>query len=597
MKKILKNLLIVSTLVFSSFLFLDKSFAKNSYYNNQKNYKNSSQDKIPRIGTIITWNGRVWVPSQYIGIGNLPNGNRPGNQMVWDGRRWRHRFNDDPTTEPGEIAITAGVGLLADDQIGGTIFNEGILSVDIGTASNQIPFINDSGDLEIEGFFKSINGGIMFPDGSIQTTASEGIEGPAGPIGPSGPAGPQGIDGEIGPAGEQGVAGEIGAQGIQGERGLEGPIGLPGIPGLPGAQGPIGLTGQIGPVGPQGIQGEQGSTGIDGAIGPKGDQGETGTQGPIGLTGQTGAVGQQGIQGEQGSTGIDGAIGPKGDQGETGTQGPIGLTGQTGAVGQQGIQGEQGSTGIDGAIGPKGDQGETGTQGPIGLTGQTGPVGPQGIQGEPGLDGSDANVTIFAGTGIISSNVEENVIVNGDTISINIGIEPGQIPQLDATGKLPIETIPDTNSSAELKVAYLKDVKPSGVHGGTCTAGLWLTRDLNTIEGDTGIVILSNNEFTLQPGTYDVTGFAPAFITRGHKAKILEATLLTDILVGSTAYSNNASPTSNTSDLNGIIEITQATTFKIVHRCELTSETYAFGYAVNFGADEVYTQLKIIKIK
>ncbi len=79
------------------------------------------------------------------------------------------------------------------------------------------------------------NGGVRFPDGTVQTTAT--LVGPAGPSGHDGPAG------ATGPAG---AAGPQGAAGVQGPTGPQGDV---------GPQGPIGSTGPQGPVGPQGPAG------------------------------------------------------------------------------------------------------------------------------------------------------------------------------------------------------------------------------------------------------------------------------------------------------------------------------------------------------
>ena len=81
------------------------------------------------------------------------------------------------------------------------------------------------------------------------------------------------------------------------------------------------LQGEIGPQGPAGIDG---TNGTDGAQGPAGPQGETGPAGADGTNGTDGATGLQGPQGPAGTDGVDGATGP---QGETGPQGPPGPAG------------------------------------------------------------------------------------------------------------------------------------------------------------------------------------------------------------------------------------------------------------------------------
>lgn len=58
--------------------------------------------------------------------------------------------------------------------------------------------------LDVNGRIRSRTGGFVFPDGTVQTTASAGIPGPPGPPGPVGPIGPRGPEG---PRGLQGPPG------------------------------------------------------------------------------------------------------------------------------------------------------------------------------------------------------------------------------------------------------------------------------------------------------------------------------------------------------------------------------------------------------
>jgi hypothetical protein len=129
-------------------------------------------------------------------------------------------------------------------------------SVGIGTLSAESKLDVQGGNIKIW----SNGHGIVFSDGSIQTTATlEGPTGPSvtgptgadstvpGPMGPQGDQGPTGAQGDIGPTGPQGDIGPTGPQGDQGPT---------------GAQGIEGIQGDIGPTGPQGDQGPTGA-GID----------------------------------------------------------------------------------------------------------------------------------------------------------------------------------------------------------------------------------------------------------------------------------------------------------------------------------------------
>lgn len=86
---------------------------------------------------------------------------------------------------------------------------------------SQSLYVDPSGDigigtltpadkLSVEGAIESLDGGLRFPDGTLQTTATlpgpPGATGPQGPTGPTGPAGPPGqngitaLNGQFGPA-------------------------------------------------------------------------------------------------------------------------------------------------------------------------------------------------------------------------------------------------------------------------------------------------------------------------------------------------------------------------------------------------------------
>ena len=106
--------------------------------------------------------------------------------------------------------------------------------------------------LDVNGTIRSRVGGIEFPDGTTQTTATL--------VGPQGPQGTPGPQGEMGLPGPQGPMGPAGAQGA---------MGLPGPAGADGATGPQGPAGPEGPQGPSGVADlSQGLTFPGGGFGP-----------------------------------------------------------------------------------------------------------------------------------------------------------------------------------------------------------------------------------------------------------------------------------------------------------------------------------------
>lgn len=280
-----------------------------------------------------------------------------------------------------------------------------------------------------------------------------------------------------------------------------------------------------------------------------------------------------------------GAQGPQGPAGADGVQGPQGIQGP------QGLQGPAGPQGPQGLIGPAGANGINGLNGAMGATGAQGPQGLQGLKGDKGDAGDPGLVSLTAGNGILGGTI----LGNGGTIAVNTGNAAGQIPVIDSTGKLPASIIPDSGA----KVAFIKDIKPNGIHGGTCDpAKAWeQVRDLNSLSGDTSFVSLAANEVTLGAGTYIIEANAPAYLDGYHKAVLANAQTSEFILNGSNARSHNIAGGMESSHMEGQVVLTAPTRLVIKHRCSSLMNNAGFGAAVSFGVDEVYTQMKITKIK
>lgn len=144
------------------------------------------------------------------------------------------------------------------------------------------------------------------------------------------------------------------------------------------------------------------------------------------------------------------------------------------------------------------------------------------------------------------------------------------------------------------QTVYLKDVKSAATDGGTFTSGSWVTRTLNTVEGASSIVALSANQFTLQSGEYVIEASAPAFSVNNHKAKLYNITTAADTIIGS---SSDGSTSVDCSNIYTNVNLTSATTFEIRHQCQTTKSTNGLGTGGPQGVAEVYTQVKITKIK
>ena len=206
--------------------------------------------------------------------------------------------------------------------------------------------------------------------------------------------------------------------------------------------------------------------------------------------------------------------------------------------------------------------------------------------------GNDAflNITTDVGASGIAPLVANSVVSPGAVLTFYATV-PITGYSSDATF---LAAIPVT------KVAYLKDVKTSGTTGGTFTSGAWQTRTLNTVSGDSGIVSLSSNRFTLQSGKYKIHCSAPGNYVTSHKAKLVGdpgGTPFDAIIGTSEVVEGSASVKQTRSHVTGIVNITSATVYELQHRCSLTRATNGLGAAVTFGDSEIYTQCEITQIK
>lgn len=151
------------------------------------------------------------------------------------------------------------------------------------------------------------------------------------------------------------------------------------------------------------------------------------------------------------------------------------------------------------------------------------------------------------------------------------------------------------------QIAYLSDVKTIGTDGGSASANTVHTRDLNTIEGDSHIVSLSSNQFTLQRGKYAINAVAPSFKVQDNKAYIWSSAR-GYLLIGTSVYSDPA--TGNTgviAPVNGLVEVSASSeTFELRHYTNTANGTTGLGTAVNdtvANTSEVYSKVEIRKLR
>ena len=144
------------------------------------------------------------------------------------------------------------------------------------------------------------------------------------------------------------------------------------------------------------------------------------------------------------------------------------------------------------------------------------------------------------------------------------------------------------------RVARIRDEKAAGTSGGSSTAGGNATRDLNTVYGDSAIVSLSSNQFTLFPGTYEIEFDAPAYNARQHRAYLYSVTDAAEVDggLGSLEFADPA----QTRSMGGVkVTLTQAKTYELRHYTR-DADGIGLGIASTDGRASVFSQVKITKI-
>ena len=138
--------------------------------------------------------------------------------------------------------------------------------------------------------------------------------------------------------------------------------------------------------------------------------------------------------------------------------------------------------------------------------------------------------------------------------------------------------------------------KSSGTHGGQPpNTSAYNKRDLNTeIADPDGIVSISNNQFTLQAGTYYIHASVPGHRMNQHQARLTNATDGSVVQYGMSVYSSDGNAGNSISHVYARVTIGAAKAFEIQHRCTNT-DGEGYGLANSFGNNQIYTVVEIFK--
>jgi len=156
----------------------------------------------------------------------------------------------------------------------------------------------------------------------------------------------------------------------------------------------------------------------------------------------------------------------------------------------------------------------------------------------------------------------------------------------------------NTNMAHIIKpaVCILKDVKAYNADGGNATDGAFRTRDLNTIEGESWFVTLSDPNFTLEPGMYKIEARVPFVGTSYSSARLYDVTNSAAVNYSNTSWTF---PGGSLCIIDTVKTVTSSTQYRIEYRVSVSSSGNGLGVQQNTDstAKSVYTQVVIEKLK
>lgn len=152
-------------------------------------------------------------------------------------------------------------------------------------------------------------------------------------------------------------------------------------------------------------------------------------------------------------------------------------------------------------------------------------------------------------------------------------------------------------AGSSIKALHVRDEKPSGTDAGTFTSGAWRTRVLNTVvTNEISGASLASNQITLPAGTYIVRASAPAAVVDRHRAKLVNITDTSDIVLGTSENTSSADTVGTRSLISGKFTISASKVIELQHRCLTSRGSNGLGVMTGFGDVEVYAEVLIIKV-
>lgn len=144
---------------------------------------------------------------------------------------------------------------------------------------------------------------------------------------------------------------------------------------------------------------------------------------------------------------------------------------------------------------------------------------------------------------------------------------------------------PSTGHAFILKSVYASGVAPAMPAKGISTI------PINTVQGDSQFVSLVNSRFTIQPGSYLVTGLAELNGTGVTYTAIRKVTTNSMVLLSESNVPDLGSENIPLS-IEGILEVSAETTYEFVRSTSFQGTQPS----TSFGVEEVYASLTFVRL-
>jgi len=237
------------------------------------------------------------------------------------------------------------------------------------------------------------------------------------------------------------------------------------------------------------------------------------------------------------------------------------------------------------------------------------PLGDAGIIADGAIttvkiaDGAVTTVKIADGA-VTTAKLADNAVTldkmahgtSGDILYYGAGGEPLLLPKgTDGQFLKLVSGLPAWVSTGN-KLLHVREEQAAGTDGGDHTAGSYVTRVLNTVKTNaiTG-ASLGSNQITLPVGEYFCKATAPSYnVSSGeHKAKLVNVTDATDLLIGTSLAWGSTADVTNPSVVVGKFTLTGTKLLELQHQTSNTQATTGLGKAANLGEVEVYSEVEI----